>query len=155
MAVKPRRPNLVLEDYFAGQTNGWGVTQGRRGTLKNQFTISAQGLWDADRRILQLTETYVFDDGHVDVVNWKIVREAEQHYVGQEPTLVGKAEGEQRSNWFRWRYRRNVPGKGGSSAKLGFDDCFWLQEDGVLIARASITKLGIEVASMSVFYRKV
>lgn len=154
MSAKQHRLNLVLEDFFAGETQGWGVSQNRWGKLQNQFAISAHGLWDADRRILQLTETYVFDDGHVDVVNWKIMREAKQRYVGRESTLVGSAKGEQRNNWFRWRYRRNVPGKGGSSSTLGFDDCFWLQEDGVLIARASITKLGIEVASMSVFYRK-
>ncbi|MFO1037445.1 MAG: DUF3833 family protein [Geminicoccaceae bacterium] len=74
-------------------------------------------------------------------------------YEGREPRLLEPARGEQAGNAFHWTYRRNVPDAEGDTT-LGFDDWFWLQPGDVLIARASVTKLGIEVATMSVFYRK-
>lgn len=51
-----------------------------------------------------------------------------------------------------WRYRRRVPTAGGSTSNLGFDDCFLLQDEKVVIARASVTKFATEIATLSVFY---
>ena len=147
------RPDLVLEEFFAGPVEGWGVMQSRFGTLQRQFTIEARGSWDERERTLQLVETYRFDDGQEDRLEWRLTRVDERRYVGTEPHVVGEAEGEQAGNAFHWTYTRDVPGEDGST-RLGFDDWFWLQPGGVLISRASVTKLGIEVATLSVFYRR-
>lgn len=148
-----KTPRLVLEDYFNGTAEGWGVMQDRFGQLQRQFRIHAQGEWDDQAGVLLLTERYVFDDGQVDELHWRIRPLGDGRYDGTEPRLVGVAEGRQAGNAFHWVYQRQVPDQG-SERTLNFDDWFWLQDDGVLIARASVGRFGIEFGTMSVFYRK-
>jgi hypothetical protein len=133
-----KRPILILEDFFQGSSKGWGIVQSRSGTLQRQFQIEAVGRWVEAERTLYLTETYRFDDGQIDRLEWRIRRLEYNRYEG---------------NAFHWRYRRNVPSKD-ADYNMTFDDWFWLQPGDVLIARASLTKLGFEVGTMSVFYQK-
>jgi hypothetical protein len=149
-----KRPNLVLERFFEGSTQGWGVMQSRFGAFQSQFRIEATGRWDDASQTLRLTEIYTFDDGHVDRLEWTIRKREAGRYEGREPRIDGTAQGEQAGNAFHWTYSRRVPAKDGSESTSGFDDWFWLQDEKTLIARASVTKLGVEVATLSVFYRK-
>jgi hypothetical protein len=154
MDIEPHdttRPPFVLEEYFAGRTAGWGVMQGRFGGLLKELTVEAVGSFDPATRILSLVETYRFADGRIDPLRWTIRRASDSRYVGQEPRLVTAAEGEQHGNSFRWRYRRRVPD---GERILAFDDRFWLQPGGVLISRASVRKYGVEIATLTVAYRK-
>lgn len=148
-----REPAFVLEEWFSGPAEGWGVMQSRFGTLQRQFRITARGEWDAATRTLRLVETYRFDDGTEDRLDWSIRRGEAGGYEGSEAHLVGSATGRQAGNAFHWTYTRRAPSAGGT--RLDFDDWFWLQPDGVLIVRASVRRFGVEVATMSVFYRRV
>ena len=148
-----KQPALVLEQFFDGTSEGWGITQSRFGALQRQFQIEAVGRWVEAEQTLHLTETYRFDDGQVDRLEWRIVRLGDGRYEGSEPRLLEPAAGRQAGNAFHWVYRRKVPDRDGDYT-MAFDDWFWLQPGNVLIARASLTKLGVEVGTMSVFYRK-
>jgi hypothetical protein len=149
-----RTPPLELERFFAGRSEGWGVMQSRSGTLLQQFRIEAEGSFDEATQTLRLEETYRFDDGHVDVLDWTIRRLGPGRYEGSEPRLTGPAQGEQAGNAFHWTYRRDVPQKEGGPRRLAFDDWFWLQPGPVLISRASVSRFGVELGTLSVFYRK-
>lgn len=149
-----RKPALLLERYFSGTTLGWGIMQSRFGALQRQFRIEASGRWDEPSRTLSLTETYHFDDGQIDRLDWTIMKRDDHRYEGRETRIEDVAQGEQAGNAYHWRYSRSVPAKDGSETLLGFDDWFWLQDERTLVARASVTKLGIEIATLSVFYRK-
>jgi hypothetical protein len=150
-----RTPRFELEKFFSGKLEGWGYTVSRFNTLQNQFKILAKGKWDASISTLSLKETYTFDDGHKDVLNWTIVKRSGSEYEGREDRIDGAAKGEQAGNAFHWAYRREVPDNEGKTSSLGFDDWFWLQQPDVMVAHASMTKLGIEVARLSAFYRKI
>ena len=101
-----------------------------------------------------LSEAYSFDDGHHDLLEWRITRLLEKRYSGREKRLVGNAKGDHADNQFRWRYVRDVPQSGGGTTRLSFDDVFYLQEPKVLLARASITRFGFEVGVINVTYLK-
>lgn len=148
------RPRLKLEEFFDGSVNGFGFMHTRFGKLAQQFDISAEGQWDAEKQILALTETYQFDDGYRDELKWQISKLSDTRYRGVEPRLKGDAEGEQWAHHFRWRYVRDVPQKGGKSTRLTFDDCFYLQSPKLLMARASVARFGFEVGIISVSYVK-
>ncbi len=150
-----KTPRFELEKFFSGKLEGWGYTVSRFNTLQNQFKIVTKGKWDASTSILSLKETYTFDDGHSDVLNWTILKQSASKYEGREDRIDGAAKGEQAGNAFHWTYRRDVPDKEGKTSSLGFDDWFWLQQPDVMVAHASMTKLGIEVARLSAFYRKI
>lgn len=149
----PRFPHLVLEDYFEGRATGSAVLRSRGGATRRQFVVTASGERDAATGALRLHEAYAADDGSVDRLDWTIRKEGPNRYRGEEAQLVGRATGTAVGNTFRWRYRRHLPILSGRWA-LDFDDGFWLHDDGVLISHASIGRFGIEMASMTVVYRK-
>lgn len=155
MARAERPRTFVLEDIFSGRLRGWGITRSRFGKLANTFTIDAEGRWDPARKMLSLAETYDFDDGHRDRLDWSITRLGGGAYSGTETRLAGTARGEQSENWYRWRYSRRVPSKGGGETKLAFDDCFWMLDGGAVMAQAAVRKLGFRIATITVFYRKL
>lgn len=149
-----RSPEMVLERFFDGRAEGWGIVQSRFGKLERQFRVQADGVWDGAAQTLRLKETWTFDDGQVDRLEWSIRRLASGQYVGKEARLIGEARGEQAGNAFRWKYTRRVPMPDSDERKLDFDDWFWLQDENVLISRASMSRFGIEFATISLFYRK-
>lgn len=150
-----KTPALRLEQFFLGRLKGWGYTVGRFGGYQNAFKIDAQGHYDPGSSTLTMSEFYRFDDGHTDPLNWSILKKSDAEYEGFEASIDGSAKGEQRGNAFHWQYSRDVPNKDGDTTRFGFDDWFWLIEPDVLCASASITKLGVEVARLSAFYRKL
>jgi hypothetical protein len=143
-------PELILERYFAEPRVGAGVMQSIWGTLQRQFVLSTSGVWSEADRTLTLTERYQFDDGSVDTLAWRIVKQADGRYTGEEPRMVGAATGTQSGNAFHWIYRRTPAG---ARVALDFDDWFWLQPGGLLIARASMGRLGLPFGTMTVVYR--
>jgi len=96
----------------------------------------------------------LFDDGHRDVLEWRITRHSENRYSGTETNLKGEAQGEQSDNHFRWKYVRDVPQAGGGPTRMAFDDCFYLQEPKVLMARATVSRFGFEIGVITVTYLK-
>ena len=149
------KPAFVLEEFFNGQLRGWGITMGRLGGLQNRFSIEAEGRWDQSANTLALREVYSFDNGHVDTLVWTIIKRSATSYEGRETHIQGLASGEQQGNAFHWTYTREVPTKDGSTSTFGFNDWFWLHEPGRMTAHASLTKLGLEVSTLNVFYEKL
>ena len=147
----PSRNAFVLEEFFTGSISGWGFTHSRLGKLQNHFTIDADGQWDGVAKSLALVEVYKFSDGHQDTLHWQFEKTSPQHFVGSEPRLIGTARGEQAGNSFRWRYRRSVPARNGSTSRLTFDDCFLLKQEDVVIATAAVSKFGFQIATITAF----
>lgn len=150
-----KQPAFILEDFFSGSLKGWGVTLSRLGGLQNRFSIEAEGNFDAAAHVLSLKEVYTFDDGHTDSLTWTIIKRSDDTYEGRETLIEGTADGKQAGNAFRWHYHRDVPAADGSKTRFGFTDFFFLHDPLHMSAHASLTKLGIEVATLNVFYEKV
>ena len=51
-----KKPAFVLEQFFAGRTQGWGLPLSRFETFQNQFKIGAKGHWDDISQTLSLRE---------------------------------------------------------------------------------------------------
>ena len=142
---------LVLEDYFEGQTRAWGIFEDRFGNLRRQFTVDIEGTWDGEQ--LTLVEDFVFADGEEDQRIWRIRKIDDHNYEGRADDVVGVANGRAYGNALNWQYRMLLR-VGGSEWNVGFDDWMFLQEDGVLINRASVSKLGFEIGRVTLFFKK-
>lgn len=144
-------PELRLEDYFAGQTRAWGVFEDRFGRLRRQFAVDVDGAWDG--RTLTLDERFVYSDGETDRRVWTIEPGPDGGYVGRAGDVVGEASGRAVGNALNWRYDMDLK-VGDSVWRVGFDDWFFLQPDGVLINRARVSRWGFEIGTLSIFFRK-
>lgn len=152
---KNTSPEFLPEEFFNGPLEGWGVVESLIGGLQKRSTIEAEGSWDAAAQVIRLTETYRFDDGHVDTLHWEIRKLGPGRYSGSEPRLDGQATGEQAGCAFHWQYTRETPQKDGSTTKLNFDDWFYRIDATACMVRGSAGRAGLPFATAHVTYRKL
>ena len=144
-------PRFDLFAYFEGQSRAWGVFQGRSGELKRQFTVDIRGEVDGDR--LTLTEDFVYADGETQQRIWRISRLDEHRYQGRADDVVGAAEGVAYGQALNGRYTLRLP-YGDGTVDVKFDDWMFLQPDGVLMNRATVSKFGFKVGEVTLFFVK-
>jgi len=154
-AFKNTTPVFRPEAFFDGELEGWATLESPVGGLQRRATIKAKGRYDEAGGTIRFSETYTFDDGHVDTVNWVIRPVADNRYEGEEPTVEGKAEGERAGCAFHWSYTRNTRQKDGSTTKLNFDDWFYMIDERGCMVRGTIGRLGLPFAIAHVCYRKI
>jgi hypothetical protein len=152
---KGAKPEFLPEEFFVGKLEGWAVFESMVGGLQKRATISALGEWDIASQAVVFTETYKFDDGHTDTLNWTIRKVADGKYTGRESLLDGQADGEQAGCAFHWKYTRDVPQADGTKTKLNFDDWFYCIDERACIVRGSAGRAGLPFATGHVTYRKV
>jgi hypothetical protein len=146
-----REPRLLIEDYFAGKTQAWGIFQDRFGTLRRQFRVDIEGTWDGET--LTLVEDFVYDDGETEQRIWRIEKRGEHNYVGKAEGVIGAAEGVAHGNALNWRYKLALK-VGDSTWTVHFDDWLFLQDDRVLINRADVTKFGLLIGEVTLLFHK-
>jgi hypothetical protein len=148
-------PVFTPEEFFDGELVGWGVMESPLGSLQKRYTVKAAGRWDRGTGVISFTETWTFDDGHVDTLNWQIRPLGDGKYTGSEPLLDGEAEGDQAGFAYHWRYTRETPQPDGKTVKLNFDDWFWRIDDAVVIVKGTAGRLGLPFATAHVTYQKI
>lgn len=141
------------EEFLTGKLEGWGILERITGGLQQRFTVRAEGHFDGAE--LAFTETWTFDDGHVDTLRWRIRPIGDGKYVGSEDRLDGQAEGDQAGCAFHWRYSRDVPQKDGSSTKLNFNDWFYRIDERVVMIKGTAGRLGVPFGTAHVVYRRL
>lgn len=144
-------PRFVLEEFFAGETRAWGVFEDRFGNLRAQFSVDIVGTWSDST--LTLEEDFLYSSGRSDRRVWTIAKREDGTYEGRADDVVGTAVGAALGNAFNWTYVMDLP-VGERTLRVRLDDWLWLQEDGVLINRARVTKFGIELGQLSIFFVK-
>lgn len=155
-AMKPadfaKSPNtLVLEEYFAGNTRAWGLFEDRFGRVRRQFTVDIAGHWDGES--LTLDEFFQYDDGETERRTWTIRKRPDGRYDGTAGDVVGTAQGEAAGNALNWSYVMDLK-VGDGTLRVGFDDWMFLQPGGVVINRARVSKWGLELGQVTLFFMK-
>ncbi|HEV2675453.1 MAG TPA: DUF3833 family protein [Aliidongia sp.] len=147
----PSRQRLVLEDYFLGPTRAWGIFQDRFGNLRRQFKVTIDGRWDG--RDLVLTEDFLYDDQSIDHRVWRIRKQDDARYQAVANDVVGLASGTASGSSFSWIYDFRLK-LGSRIVVVRFDDRMYLQDARTLITRTRVSKIGIEIGQISMFFRK-
>ncbi len=148
-----REPKLVLEEYFLGQTKAWGIFEDRFGTLRRSFVVDIKGTWDEEQQLLTLEEDFLYDDGETDRRVWRVTKLDEHSYNGRADDVIGVAEGKIYGNALNWKYDIDLKMKD-SSLRVTFNDWMFLQDEDTMINRAKVTKWGIMLGEVSIFFRK-
>jgi hypothetical protein len=145
------QPEFVLEEYFQGRTVAWGLFEDRFGRVQRQFVVEIDGAWDGET--LTLNEDFVYNDGEKENRVWSVVKTGAHTYVGETENAVGQAVGTSQGNAFHWAYDFNLK-VGDGSWKVGFDDWMFLQQDGVLLNKAVVSRWGFKVGTVFLSFRK-
>ncbi len=144
-------PTFVLEEYFAGEVRASGIFEDRFGVIRRQFTVDITGTWDG--RELVLDEHFRYSDGEKDRRVWTIEKTGDGSYAGRADDVIGIARGEARGNALNWRYDLNLK-VGEGTWRVHFNDWMFLQPSGILLNRARVTKLGVEIGTITLAFIK-
>ena len=145
------QPKLVLEEYFLGQTQAWGLFQDRFGTVKRQFTVDITGRWDGETLVLD--EHFLYNDGETDQRIWTITKGPDGRYVGRAADVIGLAAGTSAGNALNWAYIMDLK-VGDGTLRVAFDDWMFLQPGGAMINRARVSKWGFDIGEVTLFFMK-
>ncbi|MDY0873361.1 DUF3833 domain-containing protein [Dongia rigui] len=146
-----KQPVLKPETYFLGETRGSGMFHDRFGNLRRQFVVDMVGEMDGD--VLVLTEDFVYDDGEKEQRVWHLKPIGGGRYEGVAGDVIGTANGEAAGNAFQWSYQIDLK-VGEGRWRVSFDDWMFLQPGGVILNRATVTRWGIEIGTLTVSFHK-
>lgn len=145
------KPALVLEDYFRGQTTGWGMVTNRSGEITRRFVVTIEGRFEGDTG--ELDEAFVWSDGEKQRRVWRLQRTGPNQWRGTADDVIGEATGEIVGNVLRWRYTLAVPVRG-RTVHLDFDDVMVLIDDKVLMNKAEFSKFGFRLGEVTLAFQR-
>jgi len=148
---KDSEPKLVLFDYFEGKTSAWGMFEDRFGNIRRQFQVDIEGRVEGNE--ITLDERFQYNDGEKDRRIWQIRKTGDHTFEGTADDVIGMAKGTVQGNALNWTYDLNLK-VGDSSYKVHFDDWMFLQPGGVMINRARLSKWGVDIGEVTLFFKK-
>ncbi len=145
------KPVFKLEEYFKGKTVARGVFEDRFGNIKKSFKVDIDGTWDG--KYLVMKENFIYDDGTKEYREWKLEKIGTNQYQGYADGVIGLASGATSGNAFNWKYDFALQ-IGNSKYKVSFDDWMFLQDDNYLVNIATMSKFGITLGKVILFFNK-
>lgn len=143
-------PKLDLASYFNGRVSGWGMVQDRSGKVLRRMVVEIDCKWSGNEGTLD--ESFQWSDGKTEKRVWKI-RKIGDRYIGTAGDVVGEAAGEAGGNALQWQYILALPADVGGY-HVNMDDWMWMVDEKTLANRTTMSKFGVKVAEISIFFRK-
>lgn len=144
-------PDLALEEFFAGRTTAWGQFQDRFGEVRRRFRVDVEGTWDG--KTLTLVEDFVYNDGATEQRVWTLQKTGPDTWTGTAPGVIGSAKGEVRGDAFNWTYAIDLPEESGGF-RADFNDWMWRLDEDRLLNRAYVSRFGVELGEVIIFFER-
>lgn len=145
-------PKLNLEEYFSGDLIAYGQFQDRFGKVRRRFEVKIKGTWDGET--LTLVEDFVYEDKSTEQRVWSLRKTGDDEWTGTAPGVIGAAKGVEKDDTFNWVYSIDLPVPDGT-LRADFDDWMWLLDDKRLLNRAYMTRYGVRLGEVIIFFEKV
>ena len=146
-----QQPALNLEHFFSQPVKAWGMFQKRNGEVAKRFEVNIVSRHEGNNLILD--ERFVYSDGTRQRRVWTLTPEGQGRWSGRADDVVGVAEGQVAGNTLHWRYRLNLP-VDDSTYEMSMDDWMYLMDEDTLINRTRMSKFGVEVGQVTLFFRR-
>ncbi|MFP3517661.1 DUF3833 domain-containing protein [Pseudomonas sp. SIMBA_077] len=144
-------PKFEVRQFFEGRTEAWGMFQKRSGEVVKRFHVQIIGTSEGDKLILD--ESFTYSDGTRQKRVWTLTPTGPDQWRGTAGDVVGEAVGEVAGNTLRWKYVLNLP-VDGKEYEVHLDDWMYLMDKDTLINRSYMSKFGVEVGQITLFFRK-
>jgi hypothetical protein len=132
--------------FWTGRTTSWGVVENRAGAPTG--TIQTDCLGTPEQGGLHLTQTLTESDGTTRHRDWHLRRTADGHYIATANDMSGPAEGTATGRAFHWNWVWETS-PGNPLKNVTMHQWMFLLDNGSMLNRTVITKLGITVAQVS------
>ncbi len=141
---------LVLEEALSGRTQGYATIKTLFGD-ETRFTVSIDGRWDGT--VLTLVEDFFYENGKTERKTWQLTKIESGRYSGTREDVIGVADVRQDGNAVRLDYEVMLDTSIGR-LHTRFRDILFLESDGVIRNRATISKWGVGIAGVDIILKK-
>lgn len=145
------QPRFDLAAFFSRPVQAWGMFQKRSGEVVKRFHVRIDSRREGERLILD--EQFLYSDGTRQQRTWTLVPDGPGHWRGTAGDVIGEARGEVAGNALRWRYTLDLP-VDGRHWQVDLADWMYLMDEDTLINRSRMSKLGVEVGQITLFFRR-
>lgn len=148
---KNKAPVFDIKQYFNGEMIAWGMIQDYSSKVTRRFCVELSANWQQEQGTL--AETFYFDDGEISYRTWNLTKQGAGKYSGTAEDVVGVARGQQSGFAFQWQYTLSVP-IDDTVYQFEMDDWMYQIDQYRVFNRTSMSKLGIKVAEITLFFDK-
>jgi hypothetical protein len=149
----PDRLVFQPDHFFLSETAGRGLVRDLGGRVIDRCRIDTAGRWDHQFGAMHLDETFTYDSGRIDTLNWAYAPDAQGRMAASEISVVGPVRAWHEDGDYRLRFRRAgtppVP-----SLTLTFDTRFSLMEPGLAMKFVRVQLFGVPLGTMTAFHRQ-
>ncbi|TPH12093.1 DUF3833 domain-containing protein [Litorilituus lipolyticus] len=140
-----------IKNYFNGNVIAWGIVQDFSGQVTQRFCVEIQGSWQETQGVL--AEKFYFDDGKINYRNWHLTKQNNGSYLGKAEDTDGIAIGKHKGFAFQFNYNLLLP-YNGDTYNVSMDDWMYQLDQYRVMNKTSISKFGIKVAEVTLFFDK-
>jgi len=146
-----QNPKLDLPGFFVGRVDGWGMFQKRSGEVIKRFHVLINSRMDGQNLIMH--EDFTYSDGSKQTRTWTLHPDGPGRWRGTAGDVVGESSGEVAGNALHWRYVLSLP-VDDKVYQVHLDDWMYLIDENTMTNRSAMTKFGIEVGQVTLFFRR-
>lgn len=144
-------PRLDLRAFFNGPLSAKGMFTDRAGRVVKRFSVAMDARWEGDEGVLD--ERFQYSDGTTQRRVWRLRVLGPGRFSGTAEDVVGQAEGESAGNALRWNYTLALP-VDGRVWNVALDDWMFLIDEGTLLNRSAMSKLGLHLGDVTLVISK-
>jgi hypothetical protein len=140
-----------IQTYFDGNVIAWGMVQDYSNKVSRRFCVEIEGTWQGDDGVL--AEKFYFNDGEITYRNWQLSKKADGSYEGQAEDVIGTGIGKHQGFAFHLQYQLSLV-VGEDTHQVSMDDWMFQLDEHRVINKTSMSKLGVNVAEVTIFFDK-
>jgi len=142
------------DHFFLGPTKGIGLVRDGFGRLIDRCAIATEGRWDHNYGALHFDETFTYDTGRVETLNWAFAPDAQGRMSATEASVTSRPRTWYDGRDYRLRFHRAGPPPA-DKAQMLYDVTFTLLEPRMALKVARLKLLGVTVGTMTAYHRQV
>ncbi|MBN8903036.1 MAG: DUF3833 family protein [Rhodospirillales bacterium] len=139
-------PDFDPVRFFSGHVRSWGVMEDRGGQPTGIVTTDCEGVADGPDGLLMTQRLVV--DGRPSVRVWRMRRVGAGRFEATANDMVGIATGEASGRAFQWHWTLALS-PGNWLENVDMEQWWYLQDDGSMLNRTIIRKVGVVVAEVT------
>lgn len=140
-----------LTRFLEGRTSAWGVFEDRFGKVRRRFTVDMMGRWKG--MTFYLEEQFTYDDRSTETRIWRVTPTRGGQFTATCDDCVGTAHGAYDADSVRMSYRFRLK-MDACEITVDFDDRIYRIDDGLAVNRAIMSKWGVKLGEVSLFFRR-
>lgn len=140
-----------IQTYFSGDVIAWGMVQDFSNKVNRRFCVEINGTWQGNKGVL--AETFYFNDGEVSYRNWQFSKDSDGIYSGTAEDVIGSAIGKHKGFAFQMNYVLLLEVEE-QTYQVSMDDWMYQIDEYRVINKTSISKFGVNVAQVTIFFDK-